>query len=78
MPDETMLKEEQAACAQQPAIAVNRYHIAVGRNHVRLAFLEQLPPYGWCRAAVVMDKADARALLNDLAFALSENEGAKQ
>lgn len=73
---EDRLAAEQAACAQQPAVAVNRYHIAIGKNHVRLAFMEVTPPYGWCRAVVTMDKADAIALANSLALVLSE--GTKQ
>lgn len=63
---------EKEGCARQPAVFVNRYWLALAANHVRIAFMEILPPYGNVRAAIIMDKHDAKALADSINLLLSE------
>lgn len=67
---------EAQACTQQPAVMVNKFYIAAAPNHLRIAFMEVLHPHGQVRCAVVMDRADAKSLVDTINLLLLE--GTKQ
>lgn len=68
--------QEQLACAQQPAVFSNKFWIAQSADHVRIAFMEVVPPHGTVRAAILLNKTEARSLAITLGLMLSE--GIKQ